>query len=727
MIKLNNQQQKAVENSDGALLIIAGAGSGKTRCIIERTAFLIEKKGVSSDNILIVTFTNKAANEIKQRLLNRFQISTPYLWVGTFHSICSKILRSESSSTPFTSNFSIIDETDKKSILKRLMKEFEIDSERFSVKFVKRIISRNKGNQISVDNFFEVNEKSFVSNIIFKLYKAYQNILLKNNSMDFDDLLFWCLAVLQKDKKVKNKYQTLFKYIMIDEFQDTNPIQLRLTKILSKKWGNICVVGDDDQSIYSFRGANINNILNFEQIFSPCKVIKLQKNYRSGKNILNLANSLIRNNSERYQKKLFPSEEKINFKPIRTEYHSDWLEANCTVELIEKGLNIDDTAILCRVNSQTRLFETALRERGIAYEVRGGTNYYERAVIKNILAFIRVICNKNDDEALLRIINFPPRGIGKITIKKLLEKIGSKKTVFDAYSDGLLEQKEFNKIKKFLFLIISWQKKIIYLSPTEMLKKIVSDINLFEYYEKRNSIEDYSRIEDIKEFIVSSVDFSEKFFGENKKNATLLDFLNSISILTQKQDNESVEKVKVLTIHSAKGLEFENVFIVGLEDGLLPHQSNIDEPDKLQEERRLLYVAITRAKNRLYLSSSKNRRGFHSNGIEYEEKIPSRFILDFDKRYYTNSFTENTDKVKSNNSAPFYNRYNSKNKKSKKLTYISESGKYYKIGQTVKHETFGIGKILNVNGEGVDAKLSISFNNGNLKKIIGNYVKILHK
>lgn len=719
MIKLNKSQKEAVETTKGAVLVIAGAGSGKTRCIIERSANLIENFNVSPQNLFIATFTNKAANEIKERFAMRFGERRYYRWIGTFHSLCSNILRDEALHIPFTSNFSIIDETDKKAVIKRVMKQLNIDSERFAIKSVIRVISRNKNNLISENNFFDYNQKSPAAEMILRVYQNYQKILKANNSMDFDDLIFKTITLLKTQKTVCEKYQKMFHYLMVDEFQDTNTAQYSLVKTLAGRSGNICVVGDDDQSIYSFRGANIGNILSFEKDFKDTRVIKLEKNYRSGQGILNLANSLISHSIRRYKKELYPSQTTQDIIPILTDYDTDMLEAKEVVRSIRSGLNLGETAILYRINSLSRLFETALVEAGVSFEVKGGFGFYERKQIKDALAFFRIICNPKDDNALIRIINTPPRGIGKKSVEKLLDACRqSSKSIMENFENGTLDKLGLPKVSVFLSQISSWIKEHKTKDLVDMAKHVFDDLKIIGYYLESEKIEDYVKAENLKELIIDCQDFADRFYQENQEEATLSDFLNSISLILDKQKDKSAQKVKLMTIHSAKGLEFENVFVVGLEDGLLPHESNLYEEDYLEEERRLLYVAVTRAKKRLFLSYAKSRRSFSKNGIEFNPTITSRFLDQIETNLY-----HKKEKIKRGVFSRGFD-FRSPKRSTRKRGTTLESGKFYQIGQVVKHKTFGRGKILNVDGATKDAKLSISFETGELKRIVGSYVNV---
>ncbi|MCD4820067.1 MAG: UvrD-helicase domain-containing protein [Candidatus Cloacimonetes bacterium] len=718
MEELNPEQLKVVTTTEGALLVLAGAGSGKTKSIIFRTAYLINHLKVRPWNLLVVTFTNKAAKELKNRLENTFNIYTHNLWIGTFHSICTRILRREKDFLPFNANFSIYDAADQKNVFKKVFKALDIDTKRFPINQVINNISKQKNSLIRAEDFFLFNEQNYYTEIVEKVYRQYQKTLLENNSLDFDDLLLFTAFLFDENESLIEKYANLFKYVMVDEYQDTNYAQFKIINYIAKRHGNICVVGDDDQAIYSWRGANIKNILNFEKDYKNVVKIKLEQNYRSTENILNLANSLIQNNSQRFEKNLW-SNIKSNLMPdlmvVENEHDEAKFVADELLKLkLEENINFVNSVILYRTNAQSRVFEKIFVNKNIKYQIVGGVNFYQRKEIKDIIAYLRILVNPQDNESLLRIINFPTRGIGKKTEQRLLDRaVALEINLFTAISSLPKEKdsKQFSpKIIKFAEQLSSWQiiskeNTIIYL-----IEQILADTGILKKYENSDDIQDISRSENLYEFMTAASEFTEQFEEDFQRKPELSDFLQSITLHTDLDSyNENADSVKLMTMHNAKGLEFENVFVVGLEDGLLPHSRSLENDNAMEEERRLLYVAITRAKKRLVLTYTRFRRIYDFA----EPTFPSRFLSELDEKYIN--------KI----SAHFYDFQAPRHKQRAKKNVVLESKKCFRIGQTVNHIKFGKGKILSVEGDGKEAKLTISFSTGMLKKIMGNFIELI--
>ncbi|MCB5230595.1 MAG: UvrD-helicase domain-containing protein [Candidatus Cloacimonas sp.] len=728
--ELDPQQKEVVLTTEGPLLVFAGAGSGKTRSIIYRAAHLINNVGVLPWKILIVTFTNKASSELKERLSIYSNIHHRSLWVGTFHSICSTILRVEAKEhdLQFTSNFTIFDTEDQKSLIKKILKELDISTQNFPIGSVISIISRTKNSLITPDTFFEYHPENMYTQTVYAIYTRYQERLLENNALDFDDLLMKTALLLRENEQVRNKYQDKFSHIMIDEYQDTNYAQFKIISTLAEKSKNICAVGDDDQAIYSWRGASIKNILNFTTDFPNAKIIRLERNYRSSQPILDAANKLICNNKQRHPKTLWSDKDKGDA-PLLNVSEMDVDEARAVlsdVELLLKNCAKDESiAILYRTNAQSRLFETICVEMGIPYRIFGSVNFFQRKEIKDIVAYLRVIVNPADTESLLRIINFPPRGIGAITLDKIFQYCHYKElTLFEGLREvdqiDNLSGRQINAVTSFVTNMIKWQKMSESDDLTSVLDDIYKTLGLLDYYADSKDYKDITRSENIKEFLAAAKEFADNYLKENNEEATLTDFLQNIALFTTLDndtfDDESPEdketnKVNLMTLHIAKGLEFDNVFVVGLEEKLLPHQLSLESSEELEEERRLLYVGMTRAKSRLVLSYAKYRRTFYG----YELSMPSRFL----KEIFPD-FSERTFQRKS----PYTSSGHNPNIR-QKTDVITESKKAFKIGQKVKHSEFGQGVILSVNGVGRDAKLIISFSDGKLKNIIGSYVQVL--
>ncbi|MDN5353303.1 MAG: ATP-dependent helicase UvrD/PcrA [Candidatus Cloacimonadota bacterium] len=702
---LNKEQQQVVTTTEGPLLVLAGAGSGKTRSVIYRTAYLISEKHISPWNILVVTFTNKAARELINRLEINFGINTRSLWIGTFHSICSRILRYESALLPYDSNFSIYDDADQKTVFKKIYKELDIDKKFFSMGAVRNIISRQKNSLILPDDFFKFNEKNYYTETVHKIYNRYQKYLEENNAMDFDDLLLNTAYLLHDHSQILKKYQQKFRYVMIDEYQDTNYAQFKIVNLIASAHQNLCVVGDDDQAIYSWRGADIRNILNFEKDYKNVKTIKLERNYRSPKIILNLANSLIKYNDERHPKELWTSYED-DAVPILKVLQNERAEASFVADQIrqlqENKISLNSCVVLYRTNAQSRIFESTFVKYGIKYQIVGGVNFYQRKEIKDIIAYLRILVNPSDSESFLRIINYPSRGIGKSTMGKIIEfAFLNNITLLEAINSKIptLSKWQQTNVNNFAQLTKSWQQLEVPLP--KLVQKILDDLGLIDQFKNSKDPQEITRAENLQEFISACSEFYEQFLDENKEEPTLAEYLQNIALQTDLDNlDPQEESVKLMTMHNAKGLEFDYVFIVGLEEGLLPHSRSMDTNKELQEERRLLYVAITRTKKQLFMSYAKNRNIFGDSILT----MPSHFIKEMDERFYKKEVVAKSSHIN-------FDR-----------KIVLESSKHFQIGDKVFHKKFGKGIILNVDGKDVDAKLTISFSGGKLKKIIGSYV-----
>ncbi|MDY6914994.1 MAG: UvrD-helicase domain-containing protein [Candidatus Cloacimonadota bacterium] len=704
---LNNEQRKVVTITEGPLLVLAGAGSGKTRSVIFRTAYLISQKKVSPWNILVVTFTNKAARELTNRLENTFGINTHSLWIGTFHSICSRILRYENNYIPYDSNFSIYDDDDQKTVFRRIYKELDIDKKFFSMGVIRNIISNQKNSLVLPKDFFKFNEENYYTEVVHKIYVKYQNYLQENNAMDFDDLLLNTAYLLYDNPSIQKKYQQQFQYVMIDEYQDTNYAQFKIVNLIASKHQNLCVVGDDDQAIYSWRGADIRNILNFEKDYNAVKTIKLERNYRSPEIILKLANSLIKHNDERHPKELWTSRQEQNL-PVLKILQNENAEANFVIDKIQNlkeqyNASLNNCVVLYRTNAQSRVFETTFIKHGIKYQIVGGVNFYQRKEIKDIIAYLRILVNPKDNESFLRIINYPTRGLGKITVSKIVEfAFTNQLNLADAIFHKIptLSKNQQQKVDNFANLIKSWKNSNLSLS--KLVQKILNDLHLIENFENSQHPQDITRVENLKEFISACEEFTQYYIDEYETEPGLAEYLQNISLQTDLDNMDpNEESVKLMTMHNAKGLEFDYVFVVGLEEGLLPHSRSMESSKQLQEERRLLYVAITRTKKQLFMSYAKNRNIYGESILT----CPSHFIKEMDKNYFQKEET-----IKEKTFVKLRNNV------------TLESSKHFQIGDQVFHCKFGKGIVLNVDGTDIGAKLTISFSGGKLKKIIGSYV-----
>ncbi len=719
---LNDSQKKAVLDTEGAVLVFAGAGSGKTRVLTYRVAYLIEK-GVSPWNILAITFTNKATNEMKERLYA--MLGEDYKpWIDTFHKLCSAILRIHAQKIGYDRNFSIFDTIASERIIKRVLREKHMDEKKYKSKILHHI-STAKNMGLDSDNYFDyIRLKNRDAMDIVECYDRYQQILLENNAMDFDDLLFNAIKLFKEHPDVLEYYQNRFQYIHIDEFQDTNQVQMELARMLSLKWGNIFVVGDDDQSIYGWRGANIDNILDFEKSFKNAKVYKLMQNYRSTQEILCTANNVIRHNSSRKEKMLFTDSEK----GLKTEFNiafndhseAEWVLENIRALKYHNDYKNSDFAILVRTNALTRQFEIKLKQAGIPYCVYGGYKFFDRQEIQDILAYMRVLVNPKDAEALTRIINFPRRGIGDSTIDILVDYCNkAEKPLFDAVMD-INSNKDLssavkNKISAFKEVLDDLLSAKQSLDLYEFIKYLLEKLELEKYYNEKNKEEDINRWENSLE-LVSHIKEQTK----TNPSLTMEEFLQTITLESDVQE-EDTDKLIVGTMHSVKGLEFRAVFIAGCEEGVFPSSLSMNEENGVEEERRVMYVAITRAKERLFISCAQNRFRFNS----VQSLIPSRFIYEamgeqktpesqparmgrrFESIKYETAFP-------STPSTPTYNPKPQIQGKREKV--YNKDTKGFVAGAKITHKKYGEGTILVVTGEGMSKTATIAFEGLGIKK-----------
>lgn len=624
LTNLNKEQLSPVLETEGAVLVTAGAGSGKTRLLTHRIAYLIQEKGVMPYNILAITFTNKAANEMKERV-EKMLDGGANLWISTFHSLCVKILRRDIDKLGYTKSFSIYADDEKSRVFKEIFKNMEIEDQD-AKKEILFHIARAKNNNLNPKEYFDEVCDLPQGDSIIKAYESYQEKLKKSNALDFDDLLLKTYELLVNFPDVLIYYQNMFRYIHIDEFQDTNKVQYELVKLLAGKWKNIMAVGDEDQCIYGWRGANIENITNFQKDFKPVKIFKLEQNFRSTKNIVGLANKVISNNKSRIKKTLWTE----NFEGDKTIYktlYSDKDEAEFVVQTIsdlvrKQGYSCKDIAILMRLNALSRNFEFALNNANLPYKVLGGFKFFERAEIKNVVAYLRLLMNPFDEESLIRIINFPKRGIGETTIEKL-KALDPYKNLFyiiediDNYANSI-STSTLNKIKEFRDLLSDLRANIN-LPVSQFVELMITRVNFASAYDK-NSEEDISKLLNIDQFVQSV-----KEFEEENKGATLDEFLQSVMLLTD-LDSANLEEnfVLVSTIHAVKGLEFKVVFVVGTEEGIFPIIRGTESENDIEEERRLMYVAITRAKESLFLTNAQSR--YLYNRQQFQK--PSRFLFE---------------------------------------------------------------------------------------------------
>ncbi len=728
---------------NGPMIVIAGAGSGKTRVLTYKIAYLITQ-GVDPFNILSLTFTNKAAKEMKERITKIVGDEAKNLWMGTFHSVFAKILRIEAHKIGFTANFTIYDSDDSQKLVNRIIKELNLDKDNYKYKLVFSRISSMKNNFISDLDYKKNDELLFSDKIsnqpqFHMIYSEYVNRCFKAGAMDFDDLLLKTNELLSNYPETLYKYQNIFKYILVDEYQDTNHSQYLIVKALSDKFQNICVVGDDAQSIYSFRGANISNILNFQNDFQDSKIFRLEQNYRSTKNIVNAANSLIKNNQNRLEKNIWTENEngeKISVNRLLTDGEEGRFVASSIFELkMQYQLKNNDFSILYRTNAQSRSFEDALRKKNIPYRVFGGLSFYQRKEIKDVLAYLKLVVNVYDEEALKRIINFPPRGLGQTTLNKI--SIESNKLNVSDYNfikDFSIDSEMFNKLTKnrlseFIVMIESLRIKNGVTNVFEMTKEVLKKSGLYKYFNDDESIDGINRIQNIEELLNGIKDFIDNDVSEEK---TVSSFLQSVALITD-QDNEDQDKNKVqlMTVHLAKGLEFPYVFIVGMEENLFPSAMNLNSRNELEEERRLFYVALTRAEKKVFLSYVLSR--YRWGKLIDSEK--SRFIDEIESQYRS----ENKIQSQSFANERYEYSYNKvgirfkvpEKKPPKNFVKIKRSSTKSNLfdnsiikGNVVFHDRFKRGVVVSIEGAGDDKKAEIRFEKFGIKKLLLRFSKL---
>ncbi|SCL87825.1 DNA helicase PcrA [Sporanaerobacter sp. PP17-6a] len=711
---LNEKQKEGVLHTEGPLLILAGAGSGKTRVITHKIAYLIEEKRVFPSNILAITFTNKAAKEMKERVEGLLKGRVEDIWMGTFHSMCVRILRREIESIGYKRNFSIYDSLDQKTLVKECITEKNLNKETFQEKPIISIISSLKDDMIDPDDYINENYKDYYRRNVGEIYDLYEEKLKKNNALDFDDLILKTVFLLKSDERIREKYQSKFEYIFVDEYQDTNKSQYELIKYLSGKHGNICVVGDEDQSVYGWRGADIRNILNFERDFKGAEVIKLEQNYRSTGNILDVANSIIKNNTERKGKKLWTAKERGQYATLKINF-DEKEEANFVtqkvIDLIEEGkYKYGDFVILYRTNAQSRSFEETFIRNNIPYKIVGGLKFYDRKEVKDLIAYLRLIQNPLDDISLRRIINVPKRGIGASTLGKI-EKYTSQtgESIYGALLDldkiQGLSGRARNVIKSFTAMINKFLAMKEIMGVRDFIEEVVYSTGYIKELEEENSVESQSRIENLKEFISVAVDFETNYEG-----GTLEDFLANVSLLSDvDKTDERKDVVTMMTVHGAKGLEFPVVFLVGMEEGLFPISRALDSIHDMEEERRLCYVAVTRAEELLYISYA-NLRTIYGNTTY---SLPSRFLKEIPDDML--KICKNGQrKEEQEDEIEYEERTDIKNKFEKKVNLKED----IQIGSKVNHKMWGMGTVVQIKKVGKDKEIVVAFENKGLKKLL---------
>lgn len=721
---LNDKQKEAVLHDKGPLLVVAGAGSGKTRVLTTSIAYLIKEKNVNPVNILAITFTNKAANEMKERISDLLDEDVSHLWIGTFHSICARILRMNINKIGYDNNFTIYDTNDQKTLVKEIINDLNYKDD-ISPKEALNLISYCKNKSIGPKEFLNINTFYAKQEEYYNIYKNYEKKKFEYNSLDFDDLILKTLELFAEDSNTLKYYQDKFEYLFVDEYQDTNKSQYELIKFIGKGHNNVRVVGDADQSIYSFRGADINNILDFEKDFKDAKTIKLEENYRSTSNIINVANKLIKNNNERKEKNLWTSKNdgsEVLYKKSSVESEEGKFVIDEINSLLNNGYKLKDMAILYRMNAQSRIFEEYLMKNLLDYKVVGGLKFYDRKEIKDLISYLKILVNPKDDISLKRIINEPKKGIGDKTVEKLekeANKLGFSLTelVCDPSLFSNLPSKLKSSCEKFYNPLAEIFDNYKDYDIVELIEEILDKSGYIKALEESYSVENRSRIDNLNEFISSAAEYQS-----NNPEDNIHDYLENLSLLSDLDKTEnSDDAISLMTIHSAKGLEFKVCFVVGMDEGLFPSKRSIDEGN-IEEERRLCYVAITRAMEKLYLSSAEIRRQF-GQAVYYK---PSRFLnevkslikkIDQDKTPAYSPYV----KMKSNEA---YMRDKARESVLKKNTVKESSKEDFQIGDKIIHTKWGEGMIVQVKKSDDGNELVVAFDKKGLKKLNQDYAPI---
>ena len=734
---LNKQQKEAVLHTEGPLLILAGAGSGKTRVLTHRIAYLIEEQGVNPWNILAITFTNKAAGEMRERVDKLVGFGAESIWVSTFHSTCVRILRRHIDLLGYDNNFTIYDSDDQKTLMKDVRKMLQIDTKIFKERALLSTISHAKDELITPEEFRMRAEGDFSQKKITEVYEEYEKQLRANNALDFDDLLVKTVQLFQTQADVLEYYQERFRYIMVDEYQDTNTVQFELIRLLASKYRNLCVVGDDDQSIYKFRGANIKNILNFEHVFEDAKVIKLEQNYRSTSNILNAANAVIRNNRGRKDKTLWTDNgdgEKLEFRQFDTAYDEAEYIVGDIREHVDRGeCTYNDNAILYRTNAQSRIFEEKFVTANIPYKIVGGINFYARREIKDLLSYLKTVDNGQDDLAVRRIINVPKRGIGLTSINRVQEyavrhEVGFYEALRAVDLIPNIGRGE-SKLESFVALIEHFKTDAQEMSISRLMKEIIEETGYVESLEAEDSEEAEARIENIDE-LMSKIVAYEDTCEEMNEPPTLSGFLEEVALVADIDSlDENSDYVVLMTLHSAKGLEFPHVYLAGLEDGIFPSYMTItaDDPEEVEEERRLCYVGITRAEKALTLTCARRRmiRG------ETQYNKMSRFLKEIPMELLSTGAVFEKEKEEPAKQAAymqarqaFRTKAFTAPKSARQFGASAGDGPGYGVGDRVRHMKFGEGTVTAIVEGGRDYEVTVDFDGPGTKKMFATFARL---
>ena len=748
---MNERQKEAVQHTQGPLLIMAGAGSGKTRVLTHRMAYILAEEEVHPWNILAITFTNKAAREMKERVSQLVGPQAEDMWVSTFHSMCVRILRRDIEILGYQRSFTICDPSEQQTAMKRILKKLDIDSEKYDYRMILNRISQAKNDLEDVEEF---NKKytGYVEQIIGKCYREYQKELAKSMTLDFDDLIMLTVQLFQKHPETLQYYQQKFQYIHVDEYQDTNHAQYRLVTMLAKKFKNICVVGDADQSIYGWRGADMSNILEFEKDYRNAKVVLLEQNYRSTKTILQAANHVIENNVNRKVKKLWTENEEgqaITYYRAQSEQDEGRYVLSQIQSLLRDGYHYDDFAILYRTNAQSRVMEENLLKSNIPFRLVGGQRFFERLEIKDLLAYLRLIVNPQDDLSFRRIVNSPKRGIGATSLAKLSD-------FAEVYQFSLLEAslqttlsplsgKAAKALEKFATTIEELRKMQEFLSISEFVEQVIEKTGYLTSLEQQHTMEADARIENIQEFISVAKQFEQDRLEEESEESPLLQFLTDLSLVSDvDSDDGDGRMVTLMTLHAAKGLEFPVVFIIGLEEGIFPSSRSIMEHDDVEEERRLAYVGITRAEQKLFLTNAYSRLLYGRT----QTNRPSRFVLEigeelFDSKqqqsYGSTSRQTASFGSKTSSSGSLFDKYREKSQATayqpkvvqpssiqpvRKQIVAANDGAVWKVGDKVMHKKWNVGTVVKVTGEGTNQEIDVAFAGMGIKRLLASFAPI---
>ncbi|TSI10566.1 DNA helicase PcrA [Lysinibacillus sp. BW-2-10] len=736
---MNPQQAEAVRTTEGPLLIMAGAGSGKTRVLTHRIAYLVVEKEVYPSKILAITFTNKAAREMRERIDGLLgNGTTESMWVSTFHSMCVRILRRNIDRIGYSKSFSILDSADQLSVVKNVLKQLNIDSKRYEPRTILNAISSAKNECITADMYkANSNPNNPYEKVIAQVYEEYEKRLRKNQSLDFDDLIMTTITLFERVPDVLEFYQNKFQYIHVDEYQDTNHSQYKLVQMLASKFKNICVVGDSDQSIYRWRGADIGNILSFEKDYPNAKVILLEQNYRSTKRILQAANDVIEHNESRYPKKLrtenFEGEKIVVYKASNEQDEAQFVVQTIQKLMDQENRSLDDFAILYRTNAQSRVMEEVLVKSNMTYQIVGGTKFYDRKEIKDLLAYLRLISNNDDDLSLARIINEPKRSIGATSFEKIATyAIEQDRSIFDAMKDVLfmgLTGRAASSVEKFYDLIANLTKMQEYLSVTELVEQVIDKTGYREMLQNEKTIEAESRLENIEEFLSVT-----KAFEERSEDKSLVAFLTDLALVADIDalDKEDTSKgsIILMTMHSAKGLEFPVVFIIGMEENIFPHSRSLDDAAEMEEERRLAYVGVTRAEERLYLTCAGSRTLYGRSSFN----MPSRFLNEISDEVMeqisraSNRFDADDLPFGSNRTKRAGSRRTIGTVQTKpQMASLQSTGGNeleWRAGDKAVHGKWGTGTVVSVKGDGDGLELDIAFPGVGIKRLLAKFAPI---